>query len=73
MLTEKLQNMELEDVNDSIPIEELNKLLQIPVIIDEDVRKALQDCKQAKLDKKARAKQDEKDVDHFIEKFRKNH
>ena len=34
--------MELEDVTDDIPLEELNKLLKIPVIIDEEVRKALE-------------------------------
>lgn len=42
MLTERLQNMELKDVVDSIPIEELNKMLKIPVIIDEEVKEALQ-------------------------------
>tara|TARA_B110000285_G_scaffold224677_1_gene281808 strand:+ start:751 stop:864 length:114 start_codon:yes stop_codon:yes gene_type:complete len=34
--------MELDDVTDDIPLEELNKLLKIPVIIDELVREALQ-------------------------------
>jgi len=39
--------MRLEDVTDSIPIEELNKMLKIPVIIDEDVREALSKLKYA--------------------------
>jgi hypothetical protein len=50
--------MELEDVTDDIPLEELNKLLKIPVIIDEEVRKALEKVRQDKIDVKAKAVQD---------------
>jgi hypothetical protein len=45
MLTDRLQNMELEDVSHDIPVEELNKLLKLSVIIDEGVRAALQKVK----------------------------
>lgn len=71
-LTEELQKMELEDVNDDIPLTKLIKLLKLPIIIDEEVRKALTKIRDEKLDKIEKEKQNEKDLDHFIEKYRKN-
>ena len=37
-MTEKLQNMEIKDCTNDIPILELNKMLKLTVIIDDKVR-----------------------------------
>ena len=47
--------MELKDCDDSIPLEELNKLLKLHVIIDEGIRAALEKVKEDKLERKKKA------------------
>jgi len=50
--------MTLADVNSSIPLEELNKLVKISVIIDEKIREALEKVRKVKLDKNKKSAQD---------------
>ena len=50
----------------------MKKLLKIPVIIDEEVRNALKREYNSKLDVIKKAKLQERETDHFIEKYRKN-